>query len=395
MCVCKKKSSKRTFNNIVFLLCISNQKKRMPPAPNSIPVTAYEPSRRIFIGGLPPTATSKDVIAIIKQRTRAQPTHVEIALDKKVVNPNQQQQRDPYGPAPRVTRVRKPKIKIPGCSSSSDDDEILALNKKNALLMKQHQEGTKENTNKNNENDDDSDGEGDAKNNNKKKAGDNKDKAEADKKPLRACRGFAHATVEGLKAVIETMKGAAVNDKQIFCTRAKSHYLWRNERAKREREKEEEKKADAVNTVTGKEGYGELDYTKPPIRSHNAAKKKFGNIASEIAARLRKNAKERKEKQKMWQKKFGGGGAAQGGNNFDRRRQRENDDTDKNKKVPQNSADAKKNLNNNNNKKRGKPVARDAAPPPPPPPPEPTKQDRKLSALEARLAALQAKLKKK
>ena len=175
--------------------------------------------------------------------------------------------------------------------------------------------------------------------------------------------------------------------------------MWKNEKAKREREKEEEKKEEERKAVLEKEGYVEIDYTKPPIRSHVAAKKKFGNIASEIAAKLRKAAKERKEKQKIWQKKFG----HQQNNSFvDRRRQRDGDggdeggDNNKKKgtagKAPFNSADAKNNKNKSNNNNSKKEKEKEA---PPPPPPEPTKQDRKLSALEARLAALQAKLKKK
>lgn len=374
-----------------------------------IPVAAYDPTRRIFIGGLAPQTTTKDIIAVIKTKTKSLPTHVEIALAKKL-NTNQKE-RDPFAPAPAITRRRKPKIKIPGCSSSSDDDEILQMNynmKKNADDQQQQQQDQQGGSdNDNNNDDDDANNTNKKRNNNNKKQNNNNTKSNAggEKKPLRDCRGFAHVTVEGLKQVAEQLQGVLVNDKPIRVEPAKPHYLWKLDKVRRIQEKEEEKKKSEVESIRSKEGYGELDYTKPLIRSTVAAKRKFGNIASQIAAKLREKAKERKLKLK--QQMLSGGGAL-GQQRFGAvRRQREDDGSaapgyqahtsgsSAKAKVPFNNANSRNNSNNFKGGKFEKKPAAAAAPPPPPPPPEPTKTDRKLSALEARLAALQAKLTKK
>jgi hypothetical protein len=42
---------------------------------------SHDPSRRLFLSGLPPTVTRKEIVEFIKKRTRANPMYVEIALD--------------------------------------------------------------------------------------------------------------------------------------------------------------------------------------------------------------------------------------------------------------------------------------------------------------------------
>ncbi|KEG08403.1 hypothetical protein DQ04_07271030 [Trypanosoma grayi] len=230
-------------------------------------------------------------------------------------------------------------------------------------------------------------------------------------------RRYAHFSVEGAKNVVPALTGAIWRDEVVVALHAKPHYTYRLAEAKRRREREEaeeqaqleafwQKHTERWRAKTG----GELQKKKPP-KSFYATRQRYSEVAAAIAKRLReeyynKNPAghhrrhvERCQQQPHRQQRGEEGGeeARTAGDTAD-------------DAYPQRAAGGAKD-NQHYKHPRGKGVipARDVkrrktegpvAQPKkqeqqqePQQPAGPSKEERKLSVLQAKLAALRAKMK--
>ncbi|KPA80234.1 hypothetical protein ABB37_05204 [Leptomonas pyrrhocoris] len=242
-------------------------------------------------------------------------------------------------------------------------------------------------------------------------------------------RRYAHFSCEGAKHVLEVLgSGVALRDATVYAHPAKMHYSFRyaEARRKREREEVEEKEQLAAYWDAARQRFldrtngGELPKAKPP-KDFYASKRKYARIAAEIAQTFRHQSGAA----------HGGAGAGVGRGDYPRGAAHATTTTSSSfgeggeKFSGEHSANgvdptamegaAGANSQHQHHhahgassasrtfaqagKKRAPRAAAakakaPAAPPPPPPPPEPTKEERKLSGLQAKLAALKEKLKK-
>nr|CAJ2481867.1 unnamed protein product [Leishmania braziliensis] len=227
-------------------------------------------------------------------------------------------------------------------------------------------------------------------------------------------RRYAHFSCEGAKHVLDVLNaGVALRNSTIYAHPAKMHYSFRYAEARRKREREEAEEKEQLEAFWAasrqrfldRTNGGELPKNKAP-KDFYASKRKYARIAAEIAqmsrnvhaaaggdvyaehprgatrtpasfsgADCRTNSTQRAASRD--QSTLDGGFAATG----EPRRTTAGGGAVKaaKKRAPRPTASRSK-----------APVA---APPPPPPPPEPTKEERKLSGLQAKLAALKEKLK--
>lgn len=225
-------------------------------------------------------------------------------------------------------------------------------------------------------------------------------------------RRYAHFSCEGAKHVLEVLSsGVTLRDSTIYAHPAKTHFSFRyaEARRKREREEAEEKEQLAAFWDAARQRFldrtngGELPKTKPP-KDFYASKRKYARIASEIAQTSR-----------TAHAAAAGGGA---GHHHDYARGAAHATSSSSYAHTDAGAAVVRDHDGATGaaavsapgvgpspKKRGpraaaagagkpKAPAAAAALPPPPPPPEPTKEERKLSGLQAKLAALKEKLKK-
>jgi hypothetical protein len=212
-------------------------------------------------------------------------------------------------------------------------------------------------------------------------------------------RRFAFVSVEGLKTVMEAINGVTLRGFNIIAEQAKPHYSFALAEAKRKREREEETEAEErqqrAELLLAKWAAQPETITKEkPPRPFYGAKQKYGRIASEIAAKSREEAKLRKSQMAG---RFGGeagaprrfgatpvtGGAAVSA------LQSSSSAIEGNSQPVGGAAPTRASFRG---KKAAKPVE-PATPPPPPEPPQPTKEERKLTGLQAKLAALREKMK--
>ncbi|CAG9583780.1 conserved hypothetical protein [Leishmania major strain Friedlin] len=213
-------------------------------------------------------------------------------------------------------------------------------------------------------------------------------------------RRYAHFSCEGAKHVLEVLSaGVTLRDSTIYAHPAKSHYSFRYAEARRKREREEaEEKAQleafwaaARQRFLDRTNGGELPRNKIP-KDFYAAKRKYARIAAEIA-QVSRNAHAAAGGDAAYAEHPRGAahaapffsGADCGTNSAPRA-------TSKNHATSGGGdANAAKKCASTLTAAKSKALA---AVPPPPPPPEPTKEERKLSGLQAKLAALKEKLKK-
>jgi RNA recognition motif-containing protein len=298
-------------------------------------MASHDPSRRLFLSGLPKDVTRKDIVEFVKKRTRANPMYIEIAKD--------------------------------------------------------------------------ADGNG---------------------------RGFAHITVEGLRAVVEALNGVPMNGNRITAAQAKPHFSVPIMALKKEREdaeqaaaearmnarmeakeREKERKArekEQLNSALEAESDDDdenpyagvvkrrIDPVEvPPAKLFANKKLAFSQIAAEIASKSREqhkaaaaqyrgsaNAGYFEDGSYEQQQSYGGGygagrgrgaGFGRGGRGGTGYNQGVGDKRDREEPA----AASRVRFSSN---------AEPAQPPPPPPPPEPTKEAKKLANLHAKLAALKQKL---
>lgn len=209
-------------------------------------------------------------------------------------------------------------------------------------------------------------------------------------------RRFAHVSVEGLKSVLEAINGVGLRGFNIIAEQAKPHYSFALAEAKRKREREEEQEEEsrrqrAQELLEKWAAQPETITKEKPPRPFYGGKQKYSRVASEIAAKCREAAKARK--------------ASSSGYGFPTRSNRytaepgtatsepvQSSSNQQTSAAPESTA---KPLDRRGPRKnvRREAVAAPVAPPQPPPPPQPTKEERKLTGLQAKLAALREKMK--
>lgn len=227
-------------------------------------------------------------------------------------------------------------------------------------------------------------------------------------------RHYAHFSCEGAKSVVEVLQsGVVMRNQTVYGFPAKPHYSFVIAEARRKRERAEETEKEereawaqavkerALRMTNG----GELRRSKVPKKTLFSVKPKYGVVASELAKKFRDAHRQQRQ-----------GAATSGAFSHSA--------TAAAAGAPSSAADdstgdtagrkpGKEKLSERRAKTRApphkpprkgvKPTARKdgkdsqtAAPPsvaPPPSPPPPSKEEKKLSGLQARLAALKAKLK--
>nr|CCC93831.1 conserved hypothetical protein [Trypanosoma congolense IL3000] len=213
-------------------------------------------------------------------------------------------------------------------------------------------------------------------------------------------RRYAHFSVEGAKNVIHTLTDTSWNGVTVSALPAKPHYTYRLAEARRQRERQEaeerqqreefcREKTEKWLARTG----GELPKGKPP-KSFYASRQRYAEIAAEIAKNCRE---EHKNKRLQWTRTphtsaedCVSGGAAQvvppggwpsGSPKYNQRSKRKGGAADffangvKRRKTEHAAVPPKET-------RQEEPIK----------PPPPTKEERKMSGLQAKLAALRAKI---
>lgn len=183
-------------------------------------------------------------------------------------------------------------------------------------------------------------------------------------------RRYAHVTVEGLKSVLEALNGAPLGGYNIIAEQAKPHFAFlvatdKRKREREEREEEESRAAKAAEVIRFWESQPTTICKERPPKSFYHSKQKYAAVASAIARQCRES----------------------------HRRTRGEVGT----------VDVHRDTGKTNNKQEGPKGARrqvtKAAPTVVPQPvaieepPKPTKEERKLTGLQAKLAALREKMK--
>ncbi|RNF03149.1 hypothetical protein TraAM80_06007 [Trypanosoma rangeli] len=232
-------------------------------------------------------------------------------------------------------------------------------------------------------------------------------------------RRYAHFSVEGAKNVMSVLSGALWREVEVTALPAKPHYMYRLAEARRQRERQEAEERACLETAwkestarwMQKTG-GELRRGKPP-KSFYATRQRYGEVASEIARRLRE---EHQRKRAAYSTREGNGTKG-------RRYQREEEGQQQREREPgvvavtaevesaANRRPQERELNRNksnlhykrprdtgdvsgkNEKKQKREVSVEATQKEHQQPTGPSKEERKLSGLQAMLAALRAKMK--
>ncbi|KAG5490126.1 hypothetical protein JKF63_00245 [Porcisia hertigi] len=223
-------------------------------------------------------------------------------------------------------------------------------------------------------------------------------------------RRYAHFSCEGAKHVLEVLgAGVVLRNSTIYAHPAKEHYSFRYAEARRKREREEAEEKEKLEAfwASSKQRFlertngGELSVKKAP-KDFYASKRKYARIAAEIAqvsrnARAAANGSTRHAGH-VHDAAYGTSSSAAA--------------TDMSCAYPAASTDhaapsvaaaaagekkratAGSGSANAAKKRPPRPAAAKPQAPPAAPPPGPTKEERKLSGLQAKLAALKEKLKK-
>ena len=224
----------------------------------------------------------------------------------------------------------------------------------------------------------------------------------------RPCRGFAYATVEGLRGVIESLNGMLLNDRAVTAAQAKPHYSVAIRQRKIQAEKEEEARLDALRLEKeawnerqeemmrwqGEEGDTDEKFKvalRPPP-SFYAGRQRYHQLGHDVHEKLRQEARARK--QSCAADAYGSGSNHSGQSQH---HQINNSSGESRRSKQQLHQPDRKRGRSDDRRKKGdasaaKPPAA-AAPPPPAAPPAapagPSKEERKLASLQAKLAFLQ------
>ncbi|CBZ26099.1 conserved hypothetical protein [Leishmania mexicana MHOM/GT/2001/U1103] len=228
-------------------------------------------------------------------------------------------------------------------------------------------------------------------------------------------RRYAHFSCEGAKHVLEVLStGVSLRDSTIYAHPAKTHYSFRYAEARRKRERAEAEEKEQLEAFWAasrqrfldRTNGGELPKNKIP-KDFYASKRKYARIAAEIA-QMSRNAHAAARGGAAYAEHPRGAahaappfsGADCGTNSAYRAASKDHGTSGGGAAAacepPRTTAGggdanaAKKCASRLTAAKSQAP----AVAPPPPPPPGPTKEERKLSGLQAKLAALKEKLKK-
>ncbi|KAF8291446.1 hypothetical protein TcYC6_0127000 [Trypanosoma cruzi] len=220
-------------------------------------------------------------------------------------------------------------------------------------------------------------------------------------------RRYAHFSVEGTKNVISVLSGAVWRGVAVTALPAKPHYMYRLAEARRQRERQEAEERGCVEAAwkertarwMEKTG-GELRNEKPP-KSFYATRQRYAAVASEIAR------KQREEHRTKRAASLTSGGC--GMRNHRHQKEEElaaEEEEAPEKRHPRQRGTTRNNSNLHYKHSRGEgnvPVRREKKPNTEAPvaatqkekqqPTGPSKEERKLSGLQAKLAALRAKMK--
>lgn len=213
-------------------------------------------------------------------------------------------------------------------------------------------------------------------------------------------RRYAHVTVEGLKGVMEAINGVDIRGFNVIVEQAKPHYSFalaetRRKREREEREAEETLAKRAEELIERWNNQPDTITKEKPPKSFYHNKQRYATVASQIA-------KQSRDKHKG----IVGNSVMPPSTKYMNHYFPE--DADNSKKVaaaaaaaaaaagkPAGDSKFAKKKEFGKDKRRPKPAPEPAAPAPPPEPPQPTKEEKKLSGLQARLAALREKMKAK
>lgn len=229
-----------------------------------------------------------------------------------------------------------------------------------------------------------------------------------------ATRRYAHFSCEGAKTVLEVLQaGVVMRDQTVYGHQANPHFSFAVAEGRRKREREEEVASEELKVAL--EGVkeralartrgGELNKNRIPKPIAFSVKAKYGLVAAEIAKRSREACRQRRNIS---------GAYGDGGNNHTNTEAATatGGGAGKTRKKPAAAAAAKASTKAGAKGGKQQPSRHDkktsaaakkaaanaaaaaAAAAAPPPPPQPTKEEKKLSGLQARLAALKEKLKK-
>ncbi|KAK7199969.1 hypothetical protein NESM_000045400 [Novymonas esmeraldas] len=232
-------------------------------------------------------------------------------------------------------------------------------------------------------------------------------------------RRYAHFSCEGAKHVLEVLStGVVMRDSTIYAHPAKTHYSFRYAEARRKREREEAEAQEQLDAFWAasrqrfldRTNGGELPKNKAP-KDFYASKRKYAKIAAEIALTSRRahagvamgsgagymdhpnGAAHAVSSAAVDDCAAGSSDASPAGH------QAASSSAAAVSGGPHRAAGGNAAAAAGASKKRAPRAAAAKSTPapvaaPPPPPPEPTKEERKLSGLQAKLAALKEKLKK-
>ncbi|EPY30065.1 hypothetical protein AGDE_09630 [Angomonas deanei] len=235
-------------------------------------------------------------------------------------------------------------------------------------------------------------------------------------------RRYAHFSCEGAKNVLEVLAGgAALRDSMVYAHSANPHYSFRYAEARRKREREDEEaekqqkefEEESRKRFLARTNGGVLtvkDGKKPP-KSFYVLKQKYANIASEIAQKSREahvvyqRDGVRPEKKPRYQRPVEEEAeetpAGERLNTYLRppavadTEPKPHDEAQKSGHAGRPTNDKYKN-SHKSKKPHGKKVVKEKeVVAPPPPPPQPTKEERKLTGLQAKIEALKLKMQKK
>ncbi|KAG5465556.1 hypothetical protein CUR178_00261 [Leishmania enriettii] len=226
-------------------------------------------------------------------------------------------------------------------------------------------------------------------------------------------RRYAHFSCEGAKHVLEVLNaGVVLRDSTIYAHPAKTHYSFRYAEARRKREREEAEEKEQLEAFwaasrqrfLARTNGGELPKNKTP-KDFYASKRKYARIAAEIAQMSRNEHVAARAGAVYVEHPRGTAHAAPFFSGADRGEYGGRSSASKNQVASDSGAAMAGEPHRTTAGSGAAHAAEKRAPQPkaakskapaatPLPHPEPTKEERKLSGLQAKLAALKEKLKK-
>eukprot|EP00744_Colponema_vietnamica_P017263 GILI01024241.1.p1 GENE.GILI01024241.1~~GILI01024241.1.p1 ORF type:complete len:259 (-),score=65.67 GILI01024241.1:95-871(-) len=218
---------------------------------------------------------------------------------------------------------------------------------------------------------------------------------ELGKRPDGSQNRFAHVTVEGMKALCEVLNGIPIKGHAITAEPAKPHFSIAMRDAKRTRENEE--KEAETTAAAAKEEMLERIRNGPPqlkgvkVKSFFYYKQKYAEAAKKIAEDGRKGLITRHSFKPPVAVKHSFENPPEGDADgpavgwMTEAEVRAANPPERKKFRPEDKKNFKKEA-------KKKEAVVEAPPPPPPEPPKPSKEERKIAGLQAKLLALKAKM---